>query len=104
MRHPSLQRAYQLAMLDAYPKTSVVTIAPVARAFEVARSLTIIFHLRLADLEFARRRIDRFEEYGACKEISDRQEFQQWLLDRVRKMGLSTSSVKPSIYQHIHKF
>jgi len=91
MRHPYLQRALHGSLLDAYPKTSIVTVAPISQAFEKARELTVVLRLRVADLEFAKRRTDRYDEFGASWETTDEGDLAKWLLDRVRKMGVGAA-------------
>jgi hypothetical protein len=86
MRHPVIQRALHQSMLDAHAKTSVVNIAPIQSAFEVLRRMRVVLHIKASDLEFHRRRTDRLEEYGGCREIHEAQELEQWLSDRVRKL------------------
>ncbi len=87
MRHPALQHALQQSMLDAYPKTSVVNIAPFQSAFELVRKMRVFLRLQVSDLEFDKRRRYRFEEYGVCREIYERYEFEQWLSDRGGRMA-----------------
>lgn len=86
MRHPAIQRAFQQSLLDAYPKTSVVNLAPIQSAFELVRKMRVFLRLQVSDLEFDKRRRYRFEEYGGCREIHERDEFEQWLSDRVGRM------------------
>jgi hypothetical protein len=100
MRHPGFQHAFFGCLLDAYPKTSVVTVAPTSQAFDKARDLTVVLRLRLADLEFAKRRIDMFDEWGASVETTDRGDLAKWLGDRVRKLGLG-SAASTSILSHM---
>jgi hypothetical protein len=97
LRHPGLQRAFHQAALDAYPRTSVVTIAPNAKALDTARTLSVVLQLQFADTEFSRRRLDKYEDYGACEELSDARRFEHWLLDRVRKLGHPAVAVEPGI-------
>ncbi|MBN1995312.1 MAG: hypothetical protein JW953_21670 [Anaerolineae bacterium] len=86
IRHPAIFEAFQQSMLDAYPKTSVVTIAPFHTMFEVVRSMTVVFRLRISDMEFVKRNRDYAEDFSACREICEKEEFQHWLADRLRIM------------------
>src|SRR4029079_13517624 len=86
LRHPRIQKAFHQCALDAYPNTSVVALAPFHSAFDIVRQMSIVLEMKVADLEFAQRRIDLLEEFGVSREISEEQELRQWLLDRVRKM------------------
>jgi hypothetical protein len=87
MRHPRLQRAFHRSLLDAYPTTSVVAMAPVVSALDKARELAVVVEMRLADLEFARRRLDPEEDVGASYETVERPLLEQWLSSRVRSMA-----------------
>jgi hypothetical protein len=85
LRHPLLQQAFQLSLLDAYPHTSIVAVAPLPLALETARELRVAMQIRLADLEFARRRADKFEV--ACAETAERNEFERWLVGQLGRMA-----------------
>jgi hypothetical protein len=100
MRHPKLQRAFHQSLLDAYPTTSVVAMAPVMRAFEEARELAVILELRLADLEFAKRRVDPDEESGLSFETTERNLLEQWLSTRVKAMA-GSMGVKTGIRSYM---
>jgi hypothetical protein len=86
MRHPLLQRALHASLLDAYPTTSVMLVAPAATALE-ARELAVILELRLADLEFNQRRMDPDEEFGASWEAVEQPVLEKWLTNRVQVMA-----------------
>ena len=88
------------SLLDAYPNTSVVVIAPVDQAFEAARQLTVVLQLRLDDLEFARRRTDLDEEMGASVETANQQLFEQWVAAQVRRLA-GSFGIRMGIRQHI---
>lgn len=89
MRHPAIQHAFQQSMLDAYPKTSVVNIAPFQSAFELVRKMRVFLRLQVSDLEFDKRRRYRSEKYGVCREIYERGELEQWLFGRVESISRS---------------
>ena len=97
LRHPLLQRAFQLALLDAYPRASIVAVAPLALALETARELRVAMHIRLADLEFARRRADKFEE--ACAETVEQTEFERWLVGQMSRIAPDLGAAK-GIWPH----
>jgi len=103
MRHPAIQRAFQQSALDAYPSTSMVAIAPIHSMFEVMRQMTIMIRLCISDMEFAKRRGDLHEEFGACIEVCDRQELQHWLVDRVRKLYPSEVATQTGIRAFMYK-
>jgi hypothetical protein len=86
MRHPLLQRAFHRSLLDAYPRTAVVAIAPIQTALEKSHDLTVALRVRLADLEFARRRDD---PYGGmdCIETSRQPEFDKWLVAGIQNLA-----------------
>jgi len=83
MRHPAIQRALHASLLDAYPTTSVMVVAPAVTALE-ARELAVILELRLADLEFNLRRLDPDEEFGASWEAVEQPALEKWLTNRVQ--------------------
>ena len=98
MRHPNVQREFHHSMLDAYPTTSLVVIAPIANVLEQVRHLTVVLELRIADLEFAKRLRDPDEEYGISLETTERQMLEQWLSTRLRSMASSLgvqSGIRP---------
>lgn len=102
MRHPVIQRAFQQTILDAYPKTSVVNIAPLQSAFALVRRMRIFLRLQASDLEFQKRRVDRQEDYGGCREIHEPRELEQWLSDRVRRLFVprdSRKGVRPMMFR-----
>lgn len=86
MRHPVIQRALYASLLDAYPTTSVMVVAPAVTALE-ARELAVILELRLADLEFNLRRMDPDEELGASWEVVEQPALEKWLTNRVQLMA-----------------
>jgi len=85
MRHPSVQRWFHRSMLDAYPSTAVLAVAPIARVHEVSRDLSVFIQLPVGDLEFAKRLFDLNEVAGICKESAKLEEIEQWLVTRVRE-------------------
>lgn len=83
MCHPVILRSFQQSLLDAYSDTFVMTFASTYSVLEEVRKMTAAFQFCLSDLEFAKRRSDHDEEYGACKEIWEELDFQHWLKDRL---------------------
>jgi len=67
--HPKLFKAFQQSLLDAYPSTFVVSIAPIYNVFPLVRQMTTLIQLNISEMEFSKRRTDKHEEFGACKEI-----------------------------------
>ncbi len=99
--HPKLLKVFQQSLLDAYPNTFVVVIAPAYPIFPLVRQMTMSIQLNVAEMEFAKRRIDQYyEDFGACKEICDEGECQQWLRDRLEK----TVKTHKGIQKFINKF
>jgi hypothetical protein len=96
MRHPKVQCEFYHSMLDAYPGTSLVVMAPAANVLERARHFTVVLESRIADLEFAKRLRDPDEDYGVSLETSEQQMLEQWLATRVREMAKSLG-VQPGI-------
>jgi hypothetical protein len=87
MRHPALQRALHHSLLDAYPSTSVVVVAPTSNMFEPARCLGVVLQLRLQDLEFAKRRLDLEEDPGMSAETAEAHEFEIWIGRQVKRLA-----------------
>ncbi len=108
MRHPSIQRAFQQSLLDAYPGTSVVNIAPLQSAFELVRNMCVILRLQVSDFEFEKRRRSRYEEYGGCRDIHEQTEFEQWLADRIGRLlprpTRSNKGVRSQMYKGLKEF
>ena len=100
MRHPRVQASFHRSLLDAYPTTAVIAIAPIQRAFEAGRELSVYVPMRLADLEYARRQADPDEEYGACSETADGNQFDQWLRSRIKTMSVDLE-VRSGILRHM---
>jgi hypothetical protein len=98
--HPKLFRAFQQSLLDAYQNTFVLVVAPTQPIFPLMRQMTMSIQLDLADMEFAKRRVDHDEEFSACKETCDENECQQWLRDRLEK----TVKTHKGIQRFINKF
>ncbi|MCI0339321.1 MAG: toll/interleukin-1 receptor domain-containing protein [Acidobacteria bacterium] len=97
MRHPKLLRAFHQTALDSSHRTSIVTIAPAQSTFQLLREMSFVLQLKVSDLELAKRRYDYNEEYGICVELSDANDLQRWILDRVRKMYLPQAAAQTSI-------
>jgi hypothetical protein len=87
MRHPALQRAFHHSLLDAYPSTSVVVVAPTKNMFAPARCLSVVLQLQLQDLEFAKRRLDVWEEEGMSAETAEANEFETWIGRQVKRLA-----------------
>lgn len=104
MRHPLMQKYFYQAALDMYQKTSVVTIIPPRSRSESFLELKVIIELTIRDMEFTKRRLDYYDEYGACKEIDEEMEFKKWFVDRVRKLYPETDgsdSVRPYMFNNL---
>jgi hypothetical protein len=99
MRHPTIQRAYNRTMLDAYVKTSVISIAPTRDAQIIARQLAIVIHLKLEETEFFKRLTDKFGDVDTVKRIDEQAcagELTPWIQTRVRYMKGYISGTKKS--------
>ncbi|SEH03917.1 hypothetical protein SAMN05444920_1488 [Nonomuraea solani] len=100
LRHPQIQRAYHQSLLDAYPNTSIVTIAPVAKALEKARELTVFLQLRIADLEFAKRRSEFTSSARRCIETWEQNMLEGWLEAGFHDTAID-SGLKEGIRKHM---
>jgi hypothetical protein len=96
IRHPKLQRAFQQTLLDAYPRTSVVTIAPNQGSYMLATKLAVYVQLKVEEMEFLRRRGDAFD-YGASQRILEQEEFRPWLSSRLLKIDLKSKRGAPRV-------
>lgn len=84
MRHPTLQRAYRRSLLDAFPKTGIVRIAPVRNALEVMPRM-ISFPETFANSEFYQR-LSIEKDYGYCLDVSETMYFESWLGAQVKNL------------------
>ena len=100
MRHPKLQGWFHRSMLDAYPTTAMLSIAPIQRALEASRELSVFVHMRLDELEFSRRLSDLQEDIGTCLETADPQQLEQWLATGIRKIAPDVGA-KAGILSHM---
>ncbi|WP_448642770.1 hypothetical protein [Geodermatophilus sp. URMC 63] len=89
MCHPAVQRGFQLAMLDAYPRSAVVAIAPAHQALEPAKAVNVMLELPLSDLEFGQRLRDIFDEWFT--ETTDLLPLEKWIAQRVVALADRTS-------------
>ncbi|MBK6768616.1 MAG: hypothetical protein IPG72_06335 [Ardenticatenales bacterium] len=94
IRHSRPLSAYHQSMLDAYPTTSIVRIAPLASAFNLVRNMKIALEWSLSDMEFDRRRLDPHDEY-TCVDMSETTEFPKWFISQVKKI-LPTTTTSPT--------
>jgi len=99
MRHPAVQRWFHRSLLDAYPTTAVLFLAPVHGALQVARQLAVYVMLRHDQLEFSRRLGDVDEDAGVCEETGDCAALELWLARRIRKLAPEMSEKRG-----VHKF
>jgi hypothetical protein len=104
MRHPALNKAFYQSMLDASPKTSVVTIIPHLSILEAVRRMTIILNFKFSELEFSRRKSDVEEDFGTCTDIYDPQQLEPWLSSQIRKIiPESVTKREVGIHQYMYK-
>lgn len=82
MRHPKLQRAFQHTLLDAYPRTAVVSMAPNEGCHDKASQLAVAM-LKVSEMEF-QRRIDDIGDYGTCELVVSERRFKAWLSTRLK--------------------
>ncbi len=97
MRHPKLMSSFHRTALDSSFCTSIVTVAPVQSTFQLMREMTFVLQFKVSDLELTKRRTDVDEDYGVCIELSEGDDLQRWILDRVRKMYLPQSTGQTGI-------
>jgi hypothetical protein len=95
IRHPKLQRAFQQTLLDAYPRTSIVSIAPNQGSYTLATKLAVLVQLKVEEMEFQRRSGD--SDWGASEKIFEEQRFRPWLSSRLQKIDLSSKRGAPRV-------
>lgn len=96
IRHPKLQRAFHQTLLDAFPRTSVVSIAPSEKSYKLATSLAVLVQLKVEEMEFQRRRADP-GDWGASEKIFEEQAFKPWLSTRLQKIDLNRRRGAPRV-------
>ena len=87
MRHPDLYRAFHHSLLDAYPRTSVVSIAPSQTSYDLASKLAIQIQMTVQEMEFSLRATD-MGDFGASERVFDGGRLSTWLSTRVREIEL----------------
>jgi hypothetical protein len=85
LRHPILLKAFQQSLLEAYPTTSVLSLAPKHEALALIQDMTYALQLTLRESELGRRRRDLLEGY-ACEELGAMDGFPRWFVERVRQL------------------
>ena len=102
MRHPIIHQGFYQSALDAYPNTSVVSIAPINSAFEILREMSLVIQMRISDMEFTKRMYGD-EDYGTCEELCEERRFRHWFADRVKKLTRHRAVPQKSIRSYMHK-
>lgn len=84
MRHPRLIRASHRAMLDVFPRTSIVSLAPGGQILGMTKQMIQVLESSAQESELYRRIADPFEPEGFCAEFDaiDRA-FPKWFISRV---------------------
>lgn len=95
MQHPTLQRAFQQTLLDAYPRTAVVSMAPNEGSYNKASQLAVAM-LKVSEMEF-HRRIDDIGEYGTCEQILSERRFKAWLSTRLKDFDSADKRGAPRV-------
>jgi hypothetical protein len=80
IHHPRIQRSYRRSLLDAYPNTIVMRIAPLYAMFDLVYHL-ILFAEKNTDLEFYKRLTSDSDDN--CREASRVHELQNWLQAKI---------------------
>lgn len=95
VRHPLLQRAYRRSLLDAFPETLIVRIAPVDDALKAMQQM-IRFPETFVNSEFYQR--FRFDLDGKCGEASEAFHFKRWLAEQTPKLVPRTQATGARSY------
>jgi hypothetical protein len=86
IRHPALLAAFQRTLLDAYPGTAVLTLAPRDESFTLVRSMIYSLQLRLNESELSVRMNDPLEPFGVCQELTAMERFPGWFVTQTRQI------------------
>lgn len=95
VRHPVLQRAYRRSLLDAFPETLIVRIAPLDVALKAVQQM-IRFPETFVNSEFYQR--FRFDLDGKCSEASEAFHFKRWLTEQMPKLVPRTQTTGARSY------
>jgi hypothetical protein len=80
LRHPELHRSFYASRLDAFDKTRILEVAPVAQALDLRLNLMLALEQEL-DEEFRRRR--DFDDKPSCRTAADQEGLRDWFGQRV---------------------
>ncbi len=101
--HPDILTAFHRSLLDAYPRTSVVSIAPNGKLINIAREITVRINTQVSEMEFFKRKQNKEADYGFITEADDRESLQHWIETRAKEL-CPTQALKEGIYSHINNF
>lgn len=104
MRHPTLIRAFHRAMLDVFPNTSVVSLAPGGQILGVTKQMVQVLQSRAQDSELYRRMGDPMEREGFCAEFAAIDgAFPTWFIRRVNDIyGAVSESAGENRVRHYY--
>ena len=99
MRHPDLQCAFHQSLLDAYPKTSILSIAPSGDVYQAACRLAVFVQLKLKEMEFYRRLSDRGDDEASRRlyNVMELDSIVNWLSSRVKSIDLLKSEKRQGV-------
>jgi len=97
IRHPKIQREYRRTLLDAFPKTRMVRIAPLADAFDIVPPMVTMME-RYEDLEFYKRLI---HSDPRCKESYKSYDFRGWFVREVPGIIPPDAKAKSRMASHV---
>lgn len=99
MRHPDIQKAYRLSLLDAFPNTIIIRVAPLTNAFAIPQPLFNNWLEHYQDLEFYKR---LYVDYDPkCDEVSRDVEFNRMLIQSVPELIPKEERVKSVMTDHV---
>jgi hypothetical protein len=100
-RHPLLLRAFQRSLLDIFPSTSVLSVAPQRSVFDILNNMIYGLQVNLIESEWFRRLNDYTEPY-VCHRISNFSEFPKWLANGISRIHRSSETGGAMINQIKH--
>jgi hypothetical protein len=97
MRHPAIQREFRSSLLDAFPKTLVVRVAPINEALQIVQQMVGMIE-RYIDLECHKR--FKLDCDKLSEEASDTTRFCRWLKNEVTNLLPDDAKSQTSSRKH----
>lgn len=95
IRHPVIQQALQLSLIDSSPRTSIITIAK-EDLLNTLLNMSVVLELCISQIEAYRRRSDRFGEDHEFVRVSCQESDNHWQFEFVKKLRNRLRTLYPS--------